>query len=241
MSVLILACSQQKGQSSIMEGDRVLFNVAPSPYLSGILASGASQLFNLRPIMPPNLHDSMDFKEKVTKGFEVSLRTGIDILVAMNSVLVKTGNDFKRLSKNSKVTKHLLHPGELFRLSRAFLRSRIENRSVLPKDLWPVKALIGWGIDTSIYRDLVYQYWGAYPYEFHACTEAGIVAVQSWSRQGLTFIPNSNFFEFIPEVEWLKSKSDVFYEPRTVLLSEVKRYALHPVQSGTPHPHHGVG
>jgi hypothetical protein len=222
MSALILACSKQRGQSSIMEGDRVLFNVAPAPYLSGILASGASQIFNLRPIMSPDMHDGMDFKEKVTRGFELSLRTGMDILVAMTSVLVKTGHDFNRLSRNRKVSKHVLHPGELFRLLRAFLRSKLENRSILPKDLWPVKAIIGWGIDTSIYRDLVYKYWGAYPYEFHACTEAGMIAVQNWSRKGMTFIPHSNFFEFIPETEWLKSRSDVFYEPRTVLLSEVK-------------------
>jgi len=99
----------------------------------------------------------------------------------------------------------------------------------LPKDLWPVKALIGWGMDTSIYRDLVYKYWGAYPYEFHASTEAGIIAVQNWSRRGMTFIPHSNFFEFIPETEWLKTREDVFYEPCTVLLPEVRageRYEL---------------
>mgnify|MGYP000742918251 CR=1 FL=1 len=45
----------------------------------------------------------------------------------------------------------------------------------------------------------------------------------------MTFIPQSNFFEFIPETEWLKCKKDVFYEPRTVLLSEVtpgERYEL---------------
>ena len=229
MSALILACSKQKGQSSIMEGDRVLFNVAPAPYLSGILASGASKIFNLRPVMPPDIHDDMDFKEKVTKGFEISLRTGMDILVAMTSVLVKTGNEFNRMSKKSRVSKHLKHPAELIRLSRAFLRSKFENRGILPRDLWPVKALIGWGIDTSIYKDLVYKYWGAYPYEFHACTEAGIMAVQSWTRCGMTFIPHSNFFEFIPEEEYLKSRSDMAYEPRTVLLPDVKadeRYEL---------------
>ena len=55
------------------------------------------------------------------------------------------------------------------------------------------------------------------------------MAVQSWSRKGMTFIPHSNFFEFVPETEWFKSKNDVFYEPRTVLLSEVRpgeRYEL---------------
>jgi hypothetical protein len=229
MSVFILACSKQRGKSSIMEGDRVLYNVAPAPYLSGILASGASRVFNLRPVMPPDMHDGMDFKEKVAEGFKLALSSGMDILVAMTSVLVKTGHDFHKLSGNGKISEHILHPGELIRLSRAFLRSRLEKRDILPKDLWPVKALIGWGIDTGIYRDLVYKYWGAYPYEFHACTEAGIIAVQTWSRRDMTFIPHSNFYEFIPEAEWLRSKSDIFYEPRTALISEVKpgeRYEL---------------
>jgi hypothetical protein len=203
--------------------------VAPAPYLSGILASGASLTFNLRPVISPDLHDGVDFQEKITRGFEMSLRTGVDIMIAMTSVLVKTGNEFHRMSRKSKVSSHLAHPGELFRIIRAYLQSQLENRTMLPKDLWPVKALIGWGIDTEIYRDLVYKYWGAYPYEFHACTEAGIIAVQSWTRRGLTFIPHSNFYEFIPEAEWLKSQNDVFYEPRTVLLPELKtggRYEL---------------
>jgi hypothetical protein len=229
MAVFILACSRQKGDSSLMEGDRVLYNVAPFPYLSGLLAAGASRKFNLRPVMPVDMHDGIDFREKITRGFEMSLRTGVDIMIAMTSVLVKTGSEFHRMSGKGGLSGHLSHPGELYRIIRAYLKSKLENRTMLPKDLWPVKALIGWGIDTSIYRDLVKKYWGVYPYEFHACTEAGIIAVQSWTRRGMTFIPHANFYEFIPEAEWLKSREDVFYEPRTVLLPEVKageRYEL---------------
>ena len=39
MTAFILACSHKRGQSDLIEGDKVLFNVAPHPYLSGILAS----------------------------------------------------------------------------------------------------------------------------------------------------------------------------------------------------------
>jgi phenylacetate-coenzyme A ligase PaaK-like adenylate-forming protein len=103
------------------------------------------------------------------------------------------------------------------------------ERRLLPRDIWPLKALIAWGSDTQDYREQVYHYWGAYPYQFHACTEGGIMAVQSWTRQGMTFIPNANFYEFIPEEEWDKSRSDIFYVPRTVLLPDVRaneRYEL---------------
>ena len=229
MAVFVVACSKDKGQSSLVKGDRVLFNVAPSPYLSGILASGASERFNLTPIIPPDLHDNMDFKEKVAKGFEVSLQSGVDILIAMTSVLVKMGNNPSKNFEKSRLLKYLPYPIILYRFARAWFQSRREKRGILPKDLWPVKALIGWGIDTNIYRELVYEYWGMYPYEFHACSEAGIMAMQNWNKKGMTFIPDSNFFEFIPEAEWLKSKKNHYYQPRTVLLSEVKpgeRYEL---------------
>ena len=229
MTALILACSKKRGQSDLIEGDKVLFNVAPAPYLSGVLANGAYQTFNLKAVMPPDEHDSMDFKDKVAKGFETSLRTGVDILVAMTSVLVKLGNDFEELSRNTKDSRLPKHPAVLYRLTRAFLHSKLEHRGILPKDLWPVKAIIGWGIDTRIYREQVRQTWGRYPYELHACTEAGIMALQSWSKSDLTLLPTSNFYEFIPEEEWLACRDNIFAQPNTVLLPEVepgKRYEL---------------
>lgn len=229
MATFILACSRKRGQSSITEGDRVLYNVAPSPYLSGILAAGASENFRLKPVLAPDTHDNLDFKEKMSKGFELSLRDGVDILIAMSSVLVKMGNDFNNHPREGKASRLISHPGILYRFARSWLKARMEKRSILPRDLWPVKAIIGWGIDTDVYRDLIYQYWGVYPYEFHACTEAGIIAMQSWTRKDMTLVPNCNFFEFIPESEWLESKRKISYQPRTVLLSEVKpgqRYEL---------------
>ncbi len=223
MAIFILSCSRKRGRSSLAEGDRVLYNVAPAPYLSGILAAGASRSFDLRPVMPPDLHDGMDFRDKITKGYETSLRTGVDIMIAMTSVLVKTANEFNNMSTAKKGTmRHFKHPAQAYRVLKAYLTAKLENRPVLPKDLWPIKSLIGWGIDTNIYREHINRFWGAYPYEFHACTEAGIMAVQSWTRNGLTLIPQSNYFEFIPESEWLKCRRNVFYEPRTVLLPEVK-------------------
>jgi hypothetical protein len=147
----------------------------------------------------------------------------------MTGVLVKTGQEFDERSRGGGIAKHLTCPGELYRVTRAYIKSKLEKRNVLPKDIWPLKALIAWGIDTEVYSEQVYRYWGAYPYQFHACTEAGIIALQSWTRRGMTFIPNSNFYEFIPEEEWAKSREDIFYEPETVLLSEVKpgeRYEL---------------
>lgn len=229
MSAFILACSNERGQSNLIEEDKVLFNVAPYPYLSGILADGACQNFKLKPVMPVDEHEGMDFKDKVVRGFELSLKSGVDVLIAMTSVLVKLGNDFSELSRKKSSSKRSKHPAVLYRLIRAYLHSKFEKRNILPKDLWPVKAIIGWGIDTSTYREQVYKAWGTYPYELHACTEAGIMGLQSWNKKGLTLLPTSNFYEFIPEGEWLASRDNIFAQPNTVLLPELKpgnRYEL---------------
>ncbi len=231
MSAFILSCSHRRGQSDLVEGDRVLFNVAPQPYLSGILAAGACRSFDLKPVLEAGEHDALDFRDKVARGFEQSLKTGVDVLVAMTSVLVKMGRDFADLSHggNGRGRRRTVHPAALYRYASARLRSRLEKRSIRPADLWPVKSIIGWGIDTRIYREEVHNYWGCYPYEMHACTEAGIIALQAWDRHDLTLVPTSNFFEFIPEEEWLACKDNLFAQPRTVLLPDVvpgERYEL---------------
>ncbi len=229
MAVFILACSRQRGHSTLAKGDRVLYNVAPPPYFPGILASGASEVFNMRPVMPPDVHDGLDLREKIARSYDMSLRNGVDIIIGTTGVLVKTGDEFSRMSNRCGLLRHLVHPGKFLRVSRAMLRARMEHRRMLPGDLFPVKALIGWGTDTGTYRGLVHKYWAVYPYEFHGCTEAGIIALQSWTRRGMTFIPHAGFFEFIPESENLANRKDDYHEPRTVLLSGVtpgERYEL---------------
>ncbi len=48
------------------------------------------------------------------------------------------------------------------------------------------------------------------------------MATQTWDYEGMTFVPNLNFFEFIPEKEHFKWQLDHSYKPETVLLDEVK-------------------
>ena len=46
--------------------------------------------------------------------------------------------------------------------------------------------------------------------------------MQTWDYEGMTFVPNLCFLEFIPEREWFKWQLDHSYEPKTILLDEVK-------------------
>ena len=49
-----------------------------------------------------------------------------------------------------------------------------------------------------------------------------MIAMQTWDYKGMTFIPQLNFFEFIPEKECIKSRNNPAYQPSTLLLDELK-------------------
>ncbi len=105
---------------------------------------------------------------------------------------------------------------------RGLIRSKLAHRPLLPKDLWSLKGLITFGIDSSVFKEKINEMWGREPLEFHGCTEAVLIAMQTWDHQGMTFIPHLNLFEFIPEEESIKSREDPTYQPSTLLLDEVK-------------------
>ncbi len=222
VTALLLAAARREGEIRVKPGDRGVYNTPPRPYFSGIAASAGAQCLGLRFIPPLELSEKMEFQERIEEGFRMALRTGIDYLGSMTSVLVKVGEGFAERSGALRFSLSMLHPSILLRIARGILRSRIEKRPMLPKDLWQVKAILCAGTDTAIYRDKVMYYWGTLPYELYACTEGGLIAFQSWNKKAMTFVPYSVFLEFIPEEEWLKSREEPDYCPSTVLLSEVE-------------------
>lgn len=219
---LILALATGKGEVNLTGRERIIYNLPPRPYLSGIAIEAMAQQFDFRFVPPLELSEKMEFRERIEAGFKDALRTGVDIFGSLSSVLVKVGESFTEQSQRMRFSLSLLYPATVLRLARAVLRSRLEKRAMLPRDLWPVKAIMASGIDTNIYKDKIIHYWGKPPYEYYVCTEGGFISLQAWNKKAMTFIPYSDFLEFIPEEEWLKSRENKDYLPSTVLLNEVK-------------------
>jgi hypothetical protein len=229
LTTVIMACTNRRGEVNFESGFRYLQNMPPPPYISGVLTAILTEQLGTRAIPPLDEYNDADFETRIKVGFEIALRTGVDILSSLTSVLVKMGERFTESSEKMKLTRKMLQPQIMWRLTTAWLRSKREGRTILPKDLWPLKGLICYGTDTSIYREQIKYYWGKEPLEVYAATETGLVATQAWNKKGMTLIPYSDFFEFIPEEEWLKSRANKDYKPATVLLDEVepeKRYEI---------------
>jgi len=175
--------------------------------------------------------EEMEFGERVREGFKMALRTGVDYIFSISSVLVKLGSGFAEQSQEkTRLSLSMLHPAILLRLSRAWLRSKMGRRGILPKDLWAAKGILTAGTDTAIYKDDIVYYWGRTPYESYGSTEMVLSAIQSWDKEkGMYFLPDVAFWEFIPEEERLKGEEDSSYQPSTVLLSETEAGKLYEV------------
>jgi phenylacetate-coenzyme A ligase PaaK-like adenylate-forming protein len=123
----------------------------------------------------------------------------------------------------------MIHPNVLGTLLKAWLRSKRNGRKILPMDLWPTKAIMVGGMDAHIYRDSIKHYWGREPYQFYISSEAFYLAMHSWNKRYMTFVPDMVFLEFIPLDELRKEEENKHYRPKTVLLNEVKERELYEI------------
>ena len=227
---LILATSKKKGDFLLNKGDSILYCVAPPPYMSGIGYRALAEEFNVTFIPPLKQAEKMDFVERIEEAFKISLIKGIDVFAGSSSVLANIGRRFSGEGEKAKMSiSSFLHPLAIMRIIRALVKSKIARRGMLPKDIWRLKGIVSGGADAKIYGKLIEHYWGVRPLEAYGGTEssAAMVATQLWDFGSMTFIPQSNFMEFIPEKDSIKSQKDPSYKPQTLLLNEVKPHQIY--------------
>jgi hypothetical protein len=221
-ALLLFSSCKRRGEIALRERDRVLYGMAPPPYTTGTMTRVfPHELFTLLP--PIEASENLSFEERIQQGFRMALPEGLDLCIAMSSVTVAIGERFsQRGQRRASIRALLRQPRTTLRLAKGLVKSKLARRCLMPKDVWTLKGLITFGIDGSVYREKIKEMWGRYPLDFHGCTEAVLIAMQTWDYQGMTFIPNLNFFEFIPEKESIRSREDPEYQPSTLLMDEVK-------------------
>ena len=202
---LLASCNAQ-GDFLVKEHLKTLATMATRDYGSGIVAHLMQQAlgFDLLPSDTAN----MTFQERVEAGVKEALSQGLDAFGGLPSVLVYVGEMFKQGAINVNARFLLSHPRASVCFLKGLIKSRIARRPLLPKDLWPVKVVVGGGADSAIFAKKVEELWGRQLLEIYGATEGGVYATQTWDHEGMTFIPNLNFFEFIPEREVFKWQLD---------------------------------
>ena len=222
LAVMIFCTCKERGDIALREHDKVIYALAPRPYASGIWAVRAKEEFPFD-FLPPLIEaEKMPFEERIKQGFKLALPQGLDMFFGLSSILVAVGRQFGQGTGAKNITSLLSKPRILSKLVKALIKSKLARRPMLPKDLWSLKGVVAMGTDTSIYKQQVKEMWGCTPLDVYGCTEANIIAMQTWDFQDMTFVPHINLLEFIPEQEYLKWKVDSDYQPDTVLLDEVQ-------------------
>jgi len=216
---LLASCNPQ-GDFLVKEHLKTLATMAGQDYGSGIVAYLMQQALGFD-LLPCNIAE-MTFQERVEAGFEEALSQGLDAFGGLPSVLAYVGEMFKQGAISVDTRFLLSHPRAFACFLKGLIKSKLARRPLLPKDLWSVKVVVGGGADSAIFRERVEELWGRKLLEIYGATEGGVYATQTWDHEGMTFIPNLNFFEFIPEREWFKWQLDNSYKPKTILLDEVK-------------------
>lgn len=226
---LLLATSKKKGEFTLRNYDKFLYGMAPLPYLTGLAPHGIKNEIDFEYLPPIERAEFLTFEERNMLGFEMAFNRGVDVFFGLSSVLVKIGEDFAQgpcsSLKNFKPRSVKMY----FRFIKAEIKSKLFKQQLLPKDLWKIKGIICAGTDTHAFKDKIEYYWGKRPLEIYGGTEIATVATETSGDGNLTFFPDVNFLEFIPERESLQSTEDKNFIPKTLLLNEItpgNRYEL---------------
>jgi len=219
---MLAGCKKWGDVSALPRYPNIIYTVAPRPYISGAMASmlGLQTAVNYLP--PMRLAERLSFEGRVRLGFKQALSQGFGYFFGVSLVLAAVGDKFSQSSNKVNIRPLLSKPRALLRLTKGLARSKLARRPMLPRDLWSIKGIICSGLDSWVYRDRIKELWGRYPLDVYSSTEGGFLATQTWDSDTMTFIPTLNFFEFIPEDEHLKCKQDPGYQPKTLLLDEVR-------------------
>jgi len=219
---MLSSCKGWGDTSTFPECPKLVYTVAPRPYMSGAMATMLEEQTPVNYLPPLDEAESLPFEERVKLGLNQALFQGLDYFFGLSLVLAAVGNKLSQSSEKVDIRPFLSHPKVLLRLIRGLVRSKLAGRPLLPKDLWSVRGIISSGLDSWVYKDRIEEFWGRCPLDIYASTESTVVATQTWDYDSMTFIPNLNFLEFIPEKEHFKWQLDHSYQPETVLLDEVK-------------------
>jgi len=219
---IFASCKKRGDISGLKYCPKVVYTVAPRPYTSGLLTYIMKEEIAPEFLPPLEEAEKMTFEGRVELGFKQALSRGLDFFFGLPIVLVAVGEKLSQPSEKRDIRPLLSQPKALLRLVKGLAKSKIARRPMLPRDLWKVSGIMCGGTDGVVLKEKIKKLWGRYPLDTYTCTEAGIIATQTWDYGGMTFIPNLNFLEFIPETEYSKWQLDRSYQPKTVLLDEVK-------------------
>ena len=226
VSCLILSTSKGRGQFNVSPTDKFLYGLAPLPYATGLFPLTLNEAIGIEFL--PAVKDAveMSFSQRNKLGFKMAMQRDVEFFFGLGSVAYAVSLSLGEMSgKGGKLRPADLlkfKPSMLLRILRAKSRCKRENRPLRPSDLFHLKGFMVAGTDNRCYKDDLEDLWGVRPIEVFSGTEPSCIGIETWSRNGLYFFPDTCFYEFMPEEEMYRNMEDPSYCPRTFCMDEVQ-------------------
>lgn len=224
VSCIILSTSKKRYKYTAKYNDKILYGLAPLPFLTGLVPKMLSEATNFRFLPPVDEALEMSFSQRNKLGFKMALKEGVDFFFGLGSVAYAITQTLSAQSKGKSSIKSLFKcsPKMIFRLIKSKIKSKITKKPTLPKDLFKLKALNVAGTDNKYYTEELKQMWGIKPCELFAGTEPSLIGTETWCKNGMYFIPRTCFYEFVKLEDSIKNKINPNYIPKTYLMDEVE-------------------
>jgi hypothetical protein len=221
LGAYLASAATERGDVRIPPHTRVFNLTAPQPYGSGTVVQALHEDLWPCQLFPAPGTENMPFEQRMGMAFGQAVTNGLDMVVSQASVMAGLGEAFGQRKPPGSIIDRLKNPRAFGRMGRAALRAKLGGHSIYPRDAWTLKGIVVGGMDSSLFRERIREYWGRYPLEIFVSSEALITGLQAWDTTTLTFTPHLNFLEFIAEDDLVREEANPSYTPRTVLMDEL--------------------
>ena len=223
VSCLILSSSTSKYKYRFKHNDKMLYGLAPLPFLTGLVPYSLTEATDVKILPPVEKAQNMSFSKRNALGFKMAMQEDVELFFGLGSVAhAVTQALTKRKGKASVKSLLKYKPKMLARLIKAKKRCDKENRDLLPKDLFDLKCFMIAGTDNRYYKDELEKSWGIRPLELFAGTEMSLIGTETWERNGLFFFPTTCFYEFAKLEDVINHKVNNIEISKTYLMNEVE-------------------
>ncbi len=228
----ILAPCRKRGEILVRERDRLMFTLAPVPFVSGLVVRSLYEQFNFRIWPPYEQAVKMEFFERIREAIRLAFSEGIDYFYGISGFMISLSEQLEeagRSGSSPEMRRMLRDPRVLWRLLRGMVKSKLRGGALRPRDLWHPRGIICGGMDTSVYRERIRAMWGEYPREGYGCSEFGFIANQHYAGAGMVPCVKTCYFEFLELDDYARWKEDRSCRPRLLLMNEIEAgrdYAL---------------
>lgn len=219
LATMMMASARKKGDFDLKSGDRILYGGAPLPYATGLMPSLFDEDIRFTWLPDGNTNSELSFSQRIKKGFSMAMAGGVDFFFGIGSVANYITESFGKGGHSGKLN---ISVGNAVRYLKGRYVSRRDGRSIMPGDVFRLKAFFYAGTDARCYKDRLTRAWGVEPVELAAGTESTCIGAENWEHRGMVFFPDACFYEFIPEEEMRRNLRDAGYTPRTILTDEVR-------------------